>query len=137
MSQTLPFLPAHLHEIRVVDSFDAVWQRLTDKLAAANIPVFTTILHSEGAEKAGLFMPATRVIVFGNPLVGTHLMLAAPALALELPLRMAVRQDGEECVVWWADMADLATRYGIAKDHEIVQKLQGLLAMLAQSAAGK
>lgn len=55
--------------------------------------VFATIDHAEAARNAGLTMPPTRVIIFGNPKAGTPLMLKYPVLALDLPLRVLVNQD--------------------------------------------
>ena len=55
--------------------------------------VFTVIDHAEAAKNAGLTMPPTKVIVFGNPKAGTPLMIKHPVLALDLPLRVLVNQD--------------------------------------------
>jgi len=68
-----------------------------DKLQAAlqskGIKVFAVIDHSGEAEKAGLQMPPTKVLIFGSPKGGTPLMLASPSLALDLPLKVLIAQD--------------------------------------------
>jgi uncharacterized protein (DUF302 family) len=51
--------------------------------------------HSGEAEKAGLRMPPTKLMIFGNPKGGTPLMLAAPSEALDLPLKILVAEDSE------------------------------------------
>jgi uncharacterized protein (DUF302 family) len=51
--------------------------------------------HSGEAEKAGLKMPETKLLIFGNPKAGTPLMLAAPSIALDLPLKILVAEDAD------------------------------------------
>jgi uncharacterized protein (DUF302 family) len=51
--------------------------------------------HSGEAEKVGLHMPPTRLVIFGSPKGGTPLMLAAPSVAIDLPLKILVWQDGD------------------------------------------
>jgi uncharacterized protein (DUF302 family) len=49
--------------------------------------------YSGEAEKIGLKMPPTKLLIFGNPAAGTPLMLAAPGSAIDLPLKILVWQD--------------------------------------------
>ena len=58
-------------------------------------------------------MPDTQVVVFGNPKSGTPLMLAAPLLALDLPLRVLVSDEGGQAAVSYVAPSYLAERYGI------------------------
>ena len=55
--------------------------------------VFTRIDHGAAAEKAGLELRPTVVVVFGNPRAGTPAMQATPTIAIDLPLRMLIWQD--------------------------------------------
>ena len=55
--------------------------------------LFALIDHSGEAEKAGLKMPPTKLLIFGNPKGGTPLMLAQPSAALDLPLKILVAED--------------------------------------------
>ena len=55
---------------------DTVWKRLLDTLTAAKAPVFATVDHRANAQGAGLDMTGARVVIFGNPAVGTALMLS-------------------------------------------------------------
>lgn len=64
-------------------------------LESRGFRIFATIDHREAAQSVGLDMPPTTVLVYGNPKGGTPLMLAAPDFALELPLRVLVR-EGEQ-----------------------------------------
>jgi uncharacterized protein (DUF302 family) len=84
-------------------------------LAAKQIREFALIDHSGEAAKVGLAMPKTQVLIFGNPKGGTPLMLAAPSMAIDLPLKLLVREDaaGQVWVSYWAAQALLA-RHGLA-----------------------
>ena len=62
-------------------------------LQAKNVKLFVTADHSGEAEKAGLKMPNTKLLIFGNPKGGTPLMLASPSVALDLPLKILVAED--------------------------------------------
>src|SRR5215475_13578916 len=76
--------------------------------------VIAVIDHAAAARAAGLAMPATQVIVFGNPTAGTPLMQAVPNVAIDLPLRLLVRDDGSPgSVVSWQDPAYVADRFGL------------------------
>ena len=63
-------------------------------LAAKNVKLFTVVDHSGEAEKAGMKMPNTKLLIFGNPKAGTPLMLTSPTVALDLPLKILVAEDG-------------------------------------------
>ena len=69
--------------------------RLESLLHAKNIKVFTRVDHSGEAEKVGLHMPPTQLLIFGSPKGGTPIMLAAPLSAIDLPLKALAWQDAE------------------------------------------
>jgi uncharacterized protein (DUF302 family)/uncharacterized membrane protein YidH (DUF202 family) len=62
-------------------------------LQAKSVMLFAVVDHSGEAEKAGLQMPNTKLLIFGNPKSGTPLMLASPSVALDLPLKILVAED--------------------------------------------
>jgi len=62
-------------------------------LQAKSVTLFALVDHSGEAEKAGMKMPPTKLLIFGNPQAGTPLMLAAPSVAIDLPLKILVSQD--------------------------------------------
>ncbi len=68
-------------------------KRLERILEAKGVKVFAVIDHSGEAEKAGLHMPSTKLVIFGNPKGGTPLMLATPTIALDLPLKILISED--------------------------------------------
>ena len=69
-------------------------RRLESLLQTQGLNEFCRIDHSGEAEKAGLKMHPTQVIVFGSPKGGTPLMLAAPSVAIDLPLKALIWEDG-------------------------------------------
>ncbi|GAB3336122.1 DUF302 domain-containing protein [Micromonospora halotolerans] len=80
--------------------------------------VAAVVDHAAAARKAGLSMPDTQVIIFGNPQAGTPLMQARPEIAIDLPMRLMVRDDGQPgSLVTWQDPAYLARRYGLGEDQ--------------------
>lgn len=95
-------------------SFAETVSRLEKTLETKGVKLFAVVDHSEEAAKAGLIMPPTKVLNFGNPKGGTPLMLAAPTLAIDLPLKFLVSEDAAG-KVWVAFNAPeyLQQRHGI------------------------
>src|SRR5215469_6466621 len=94
-------------------SVDETVQRLKNILQAKGVALFALVDHSGEAQKAGMTMPATKLLIFGNPKAGTPLMLAAPSSAIDLPLKILVAEDGKGRVsVSWNDPGYLQSRHG-------------------------
>jgi len=74
--------------------FNETLAHLRAALQSKGFTIMAVIDHRAAASDVGLEMPPTTVLIYGNPKGGTPLMLAAPDFALELPLRVLVRQDG-------------------------------------------
>ncbi len=98
-------------------SFAETVEKLEALLKEKGIKLFTIIDHSGEAASAGLSMPPTKVLIFGNPKGGTPLMLAAPSTAIDLPLKILVAEDAQG-KVWlsWNDPAYLQQRHGFPKE---------------------
>lgn len=95
-------------------SVDETVHRLEELLRAKNITLFAVVDHSGEAEKAGLHMPPTKLVIFGNPKAGTPVMIAAPSAAIDLPLKILIAEDAHGAVtVSWNTPAYLAGRHGI------------------------
>jgi uncharacterized protein (DUF302 family) len=67
--------------------------RLETILQEHSLTIFARIDHSGEAEKAGLEMRPTQLLIFGRPVGGTPLMVAAPTVAIDLPLKALVWED--------------------------------------------
>jgi uncharacterized protein (DUF302 family) len=88
--------------------------KLQNILEAKGIAVFALIDHSGEAAKVGMKMRPTKLLIFGNPKGGTPLMLAAPSIAIDLPLKILIWQDDHEKVwVSYNTPEYLAERHGL------------------------
>src|ERR1700761_2101758 len=76
-------------------SVDETVAKLRALLDAKVVTVFAVIDHSGEAAKVGLKMRPTKLVIFGNPKAGTPVMVAAPSIALDLPLKILVWEDAE------------------------------------------
>lgn len=74
-------------------SVGATIERVKAYLLSKGLTVFALIDHSGEAEKAGLQMRPTQLLIFGSPKGGTPLMVAAPTLAIDLPLKALAWED--------------------------------------------
>ncbi len=112
---------------------DDTVQRLQTFLSEKNIRLFAIIDHSGEAEKVGLQMRPTRLLIFGNPKGGTPLMKASPTVAIDLPLKALVWEDGDG-KVWltYNDPAYLQRRHGFPE--ELVANLSAVNGLLAKAA---
>jgi uncharacterized protein (DUF302 family) len=107
-------------------------KRLESVLHARNLTVFARIDHSGEAEKVGLTMRLTQLIIFGSPKAGTPLMVASPTLAIDLPLKALAWEDAEGQV--WLSYNDpdyLKQRHGIP--DELVKNIAGVGAVLEKA----
>jgi uncharacterized protein (DUF302 family) len=96
---------------------DETQERLTRTLQAKGIAIFAIIDHSGEAEKAGLKMPPTKLVIFGSPKAGTPLMLAAPSIAIDLPLKILIWED-DQGTAWvsYNSPEFLQRRHGVPSD---------------------
>src|SRR5579872_3930239 len=79
-------IPSHHSADETVDKLKAI-------LKSNAVTLFAVIDHSGEAEKVGMKMPPTKLLIFGNPKGGTPLMLASPSVAIDLPLKILVAED--------------------------------------------
>ncbi len=98
-------------------SVDETVQRLQSTFAAKGLQVFALIDHSGEAAKVGLKMRPTKVLIFGSPRGGTPLMVVAPSLAIDLPMKALVAED-ENGKVWLTYNSPdyLKERHGVPED---------------------
>ena len=121
-----------LIHLRSPYSVSETLKRVEAVLAAKGLTVFARIDHSGEAEKVGLKMRPTQVIIFGSPKSGTPLMVAAPTIAIDLPLKALMWEDGEGAV--WLSYNDpeyLKRRHGFP--DELVKNIAGAGALLAEA----
>jgi len=111
-------------------AFAETVDRLEAMLRSRNITIFAKIDHAAEAAKVGLAMPSTQVLIFGNPRAGTPLMLAAPAIAIDLPLKVLVSQDpAGKASVSYNTASFLQQRYGLTEEQaKALNAVEGLVA---------
>jgi uncharacterized protein (DUF302 family)/uncharacterized membrane protein YidH (DUF202 family) len=96
---------------------DQTVDTLETMLRSKGVTLFAVIDHSGEAEKVGLAMPPTKLLIFGNPKSGTPLMLAAPRAAIDLPLKILVWQDsGGRVWISYNSPQYLLERHGLPTD---------------------
>jgi uncharacterized protein (DUF302 family) len=76
-------------------SVDQTVETFKGILQAKGITLFALVDHSGEAEKVGMKMPPTKLLIFGNPKGGTPLMIASPTVAIDLPLKVLVAEDSK------------------------------------------
>lgn len=95
-------------------SVDETVEKLKGILTAKGVMLFAVVDHSGEAAKAGLQMPNTKLLIFGSPKAGTPVMLAAPSIAIDLPLKILVAEDGPgKVLVSYNSAQHLAERHGV------------------------
>jgi uncharacterized protein (DUF302 family) len=98
-------------------SVDQAVEKLKGILKAKGVILFALIDHSGEAEKAGMKMPPTKLLIFGSPKAGTPLMLAVPSIAIDLPLKILIWEDIHgKAWVSYNSAAYLQTRYSLPLD---------------------
>jgi uncharacterized protein (DUF302 family) len=106
--------------------------RLESILHAKNLTIFARIDHSGEAAKVGLTMRPTQLIIFGSPQSGTPVMVAAPTVAIDLPLKALAWQDADG-KVWlsYNDPEYLKHRHNIPDD--VLRNISGVGALLEKA----
>lgn len=112
---------------------DQTVDKLRALLQAKGITLFALVDHSGEAAKVGMRMPPTKLLIFGSPRAGTPLMLAAPSVALDLPLKILVSEDSSG-KVWLSYNAPgfLADRHHVP--HDLVPVLGAVEAFVSAAA---
>ncbi len=109
--------------------------RLENLLASKGMTVFKRVDHAAGAAKAGKTLRPTELVIFGNPKVGTPLMLCSQSIAIDLPQKALIWEDADG-QVWlsYNDPAFLKLRHDTQGCDQVLQKVSGALANFAKGA---
>ena len=96
---------------------DQTVEKLKNILQAKGVTLFALVDHSGEAENVGMKMNPTKLLIFGSPKAGTPLMLAAPSVAIDLPMKILVWEDGDGKVwVSYNSAEYLKERHGLPQD---------------------
>jgi uncharacterized protein (DUF302 family) len=114
-------------------SVDETVQKLQEVLQSKGVKLFALVDHSGEAKKAGLQMPPTKLLVFGNPKAGTPLMIASPSIAIDLPLKILVSEDPDG-KVWVSYNAPAYLQARHALPHDLLQNIAVVEALATKAA---
>ena len=111
--------------------FEATLERLTAAIGAAGLTIFASIDHAAGARDAGLTMPPATLLIYGHASGGTPLMLAAPLVALDLPLRVLVHEHAGAAMVAFRPIGPMMMAHGVPE--ALASRLQPAQALLLRA----
>lgn len=116
-------------------SVEDTTDRLVKALETKGMTVFNRINHAEGAKKIGSSLLPTELVIFGNPKVGTPLMVCSRSVAIDLPQKALIWED-DKGQVWlsYNNPTYLAERHGISGCQEVLKKVAGALKNFAAAA---
>jgi uncharacterized protein (DUF302 family) len=127
--------------IESIHSGEETVERLEAAIESRGFMVFARLDHAAAAEAVGLSMPFSTVVVFGNPKLGTPAFVQTPQLAIDLPLKALVWEDGEGDVFLSYNSSaymyeTIYERHGQPYPEAMVERLAGGLAAMTAEAAG-
>ncbi len=115
--------------------FASVRSKALEFIKSKGLTLFAEFDHAENAAGVKLKLNLTTVLVFGSPQVGTKLMQEFPGIGMVLPLKILISQDDNgKVMLSYEDLATTFAPYGVKMDNPILNKMQGLLKALAETA---
>ena len=145
----LPFLAAAQPIISSIDmikpyedfqsplTFEETVAAIQKTLNSKGITIFATIDHQAAAKAVGESMSPATVLIVGNPKVGTALMQENLLLAIELPLKILVYQEGKTVNIRYEKIAAIAEKYHIKQNFSTAEKIDAAMLQLIKSSIGK
>lgn len=127
-----------LVKIKSANDVSTTADKLVKALKSKGMTVFDVIDHAKGAANVGITLPATTLVIFGNPKVGTPLMKCSRTAAIDLPQKMLIWAD-DSGQTWLAynDPVYMAKRHGVSGCDEVIKKITGALGKFSGVAAAK
>ena len=118
-------------------SFEETVAAIQKTLNSKGITIFATIDHQAAAKAVGETMQPATVLIVGNPKVGTALMQENPLLAIELPLKILVYQEGKTVNIRYEKIAAIAEKYHIKQNFGTAEKIDAAMLQLIKLSIGK
>lgn len=100
-----------------------------------NLKILMELDHQANAAKVDLELPPTRIIMFGNPRLGTPLMLGGDYTGLDLPQKILVSERNGQVTISYNDPSYLKSRHNISGKDEVLQKVTGALDKITSAAS--
>ena len=122
--------------VKSTHSVSVTADRLENVLVAKGMTVFARVDHAAGAKKAGKTLPPTELLIFGNPKVGTPLMLCSRSIAIDLPQKALIWQDSAgDTWISYNDPQFLKLRHNTQGCDEVLKKVSMALGNFTNKAA--
>lgn len=118
-------------------SFEETVAAIQKTLNSKGITIFATIDHQAAAKAVGETMQPATVLIVGNPKVGTALMQENPLLAIELPLKILIYEEGKTINIRYEKVAAIAEKYHIKQNFSTAEKIDAAMQQLIKSTIGK
>ena len=118
-------------------AFEETVAALRKTLNSKGITIFATIEHHKAAEAVGESMSPATVLIVGNPKVGTALMQENPLLAIELPLKILVYQEGKTINIRYEKIAAIAEKYHIKQNFSTAERIDAAMQQLIKLSIGE
>jgi len=118
-------------------AFEETVAALQKELNSRGITIFATIDHKKAAEAVGENMQPATVLIVGNPKVGTALMQENPRLAIELPLKILIYEDGKTVNIRYEKITAIAEKYHIKQNFNTAEKIDAAMLQLIKSSIGE
>ena len=118
-------------------AFEETVVALQKTLNSKGITVFATIEHHKAAEAVGESISPATVLIVGNPKVGTALMKENPLLAIELPLKILIYEEGKTVNIRYEKVTAIAEKYHIKQNFSTAEKIDAAMQQLIKLSIGK
>ena len=118
-------------------AFEETVAALQKTLNSKGITIFATIEHHKAAEAVGESMSPATVLIVGNPKVGTALMQENPLLAIELPLKILIYEEGKTVNIRYEKVTAIAEKYHIKQNFSTAEKIDAAMQQLIKLSIGK
>ena len=116
-------------------AFEATYEIIKNTLDAnPNIGILAEVDHNSNAKRVGLELPKTKLILFGNPNLGTPLMQSSRTIAIDLPQKILIWEEEGHVFLAYNDPRYLLKRHGITDKDPIAEKIAGALATISGKA---
>ena len=118
-------------------AFEETVAALQKTLNSKGITIFATIEHHKVAEAVGESIQPATVLIVGNPKVGTALMQENPRLAIELPLKILIYEEGKTVNIRYEKITAIAEKYHIKQNFSTAEKIDAAMLQLIKSSISK
>lgn len=116
-------------------SFESTYEIIKNTLDAnPNIGILAEVDHTSNAKRVGLELPKTRLILFGNPKLGTPLMQSSRTIAIDLPQKILIWEEEGKVFLAYNNLQYLLERHGVTDKDPVAEKISGALAKISGKA---